>query len=259
MSVKHSTTAIGTDSTDGLIGKSAWNADHVETHHGAYLRLTTNYPSPNSLDQVDFDSVAYDTDGYASVGKATGSWGLTGTVSLTSGSTTVVGTGTAFSSELAPGNIIGEDGFRAIGTVRSITSNTSLELWQPQMQTVSGSLIRFTGYTVPVGLGGYYDLWASVSWMSKNATNYYGGQRFVWIWRPIRRAAGMALYDLLGGVVLGADTSGYSADQMSVSGVFYANELDIVLVDGGAVWTSNGQPSLIGGNDATTYSALMKR
>ena len=67
---------------------------------------------------------------------ATGTWEATawpstqrsGTITVTSGNTTVVGTGTAFLTELSVGNIIKTTGNIQVGTVASITSNTNLTL-----------------------------------------------------------------------------------------------------------------------------------
>ena len=67
---------------------------------------------------------------------ASGTWEATawpstlrsGTITVTSGNTTVSGTGTAFLTELSVGNIIRTTGNVMIGTVAAITSDTSLTL-----------------------------------------------------------------------------------------------------------------------------------
>src|SRR5215212_1004286 len=67
---------------------------------------------------------------------ATGTWEATawpntqrsGTITVTAGNTNVVGTGTAFLTELSVGNIIKTTSNIQIGTVASITSNTNLTL-----------------------------------------------------------------------------------------------------------------------------------
>ncbi len=67
---------------------------------------------------------------------ATGTWEATawpstprsGTITVTAENTNVVGTGTAFLTELSVGNIIKTTGNIQIGTVASITSNTALTL-----------------------------------------------------------------------------------------------------------------------------------
>lgn len=54
---------------------------------------------------------------------------VTGTITTTSGSTTVTGQGTSFLTELRPGDIIYQaDGTTLIGVVASIESDTSLTL-----------------------------------------------------------------------------------------------------------------------------------
>src|SRR5215212_6812270 len=66
----------------------------------------------------------------------TGTWEATawpntqrsGTITVTAGNTNVVGTGTAFLTELSVGNIIKTTGNIQIGTVASITNNTNLTL-----------------------------------------------------------------------------------------------------------------------------------
>src|SRR5258705_7120150 len=67
---------------------------------------------------------------------ATGTWEATawpntlrsGTITVTAGNTNVVGTGTAFLTELSVGNIVKTISNIQIGTVASITSNTALTL-----------------------------------------------------------------------------------------------------------------------------------
>src|SRR5215216_938726 len=67
---------------------------------------------------------------------ATGTWEATawpntqrsGTITVTAGNTNVVGTGTAFLTEISVGNIIKTTSNIQIGTVASITNNTNLTL-----------------------------------------------------------------------------------------------------------------------------------
>ena len=53
---------------------------------------------------------------------------LTGTITCTTGSTTVTGSGTSFTSELAAGNLLVNSSGTTIGTISTITNNTSLVL-----------------------------------------------------------------------------------------------------------------------------------
>jgi hypothetical protein len=71
-----------------------------------------------------------------------------GTVTVASGSTTVTGSGTAFTTELQIGDKIyspGSVSFSVIGTVASITSNTSLTLTAGASAGLSGSALYSNG------------------------------------------------------------------------------------------------------------------
>lgn len=256
MTVKHSTTAIGVDSGDGLIGKSAWNADHVEVFHGCRMYLSGLPYSVNyALDQVDMNAISYDTDSYAGLGKGTGSWSLTGTVTFTSGSPMVSGSGTSFLTELTPGTIIAESSFSVIGTVRSVLSNTLLELWQPQIRTITGGLIRFAGMTVPLGMSGYYHIQAQVAYLGIVNSVTLEGIRAAWVWRPGRRVSGGVVYELLN-----ASQARALADPkwtiVSTSGTCYLTELDVLLCDGGSTATQGVYPEYIQGEGATWFSIV---
>ncbi len=81
---------------------------------------------------------------------ATGTWtaantNRTGTVTSATNSTTVTGSGTSFTTELSVGSMIGTQGATAIGTVASITSNTSLTLTGNASNAVSAQSYRTTG------------------------------------------------------------------------------------------------------------------
>ena len=82
---------------------------------------------------------------------AAGTWvnvstNRTGTVTSSTASTTVTGSGSAlFLTELSVGSIITTQGGIAIGTVASIASNTSLTLTANASNTVSGQTYRTTG------------------------------------------------------------------------------------------------------------------
>lgn len=64
---------------------------------------------------------------------------LTGTISASTSSNVVDGTGTAFTTELVVGNVIFDNDGKQIGTVASIESNTKLTLVGKAMRAVSGS------------------------------------------------------------------------------------------------------------------------
>jgi hypothetical protein len=82
---------------------------------------------------------------------------LTGTITTIQGSTTVNGTGTLFTTELAPGDrvsFINQDiGSIIIGTVDTITSNTAFELFDPSQYKVTNN--TFTKETALTGLFTY--------------------------------------------------------------------------------------------------------
>ncbi len=64
---------------------------------------------------------------------------FTGTASTSSGSTTVTGTGTLFTTEVQVGNAIAKPNGEPLGTVASIGSNTSLTLTSNALSTYNGS------------------------------------------------------------------------------------------------------------------------
>lgn len=71
----------------------------------------------------------------------------TGTITSNTGSTTVTGTGTQFTTQLVPGSIIKDGSGTIIGTVQSITNDTGLEL-------MANAAIALTGQPYTMGL--YY-------------------------------------------------------------------------------------------------------
>lgn len=84
---------------------------------------------------------------------ATGNWSAsawpntlrTGTITTSNASTTVTGTGTAFLTEISVGNIIKTTGNVIIGTVASITDNTTLILTGNAASTNSNIAFNFQG------------------------------------------------------------------------------------------------------------------
>jgi hypothetical protein len=85
----------------------------------------------------------------------------TGTIAYTSGSTTVVGTGTAFVANVEPGMLLTvpiTGGDRVYGVVRAVTDNTHIELLDPMWATATGITAAWKSSTLsPVGrpeLGG---------------------------------------------------------------------------------------------------------
>jgi len=77
-----------------------------------------------------------------------------GTITSSTGSATVTGTGSSFLQQMAPNAIIYDTGYDIIGTVSSIASNTSLTLTANASKTVSGSAYLFTTNSqLSVGFG----------------------------------------------------------------------------------------------------------
>tara|TARA_R110002110_G_scaffold115958_12_gene287259 strand:+ start:243 stop:4517 length:4275 start_codon:yes stop_codon:yes gene_type:complete len=116
----------GADSVDLAAAKSAW-----ATGDGVRLQTTGTLPSPLAVDTVYFlvksDDVTYQlaTTIENAFGEATYN---TGTVDVTEGDATVVGTGTAFTSEVSAGDRFQRDGDLVTYTVDSVTDDTHLEL-----------------------------------------------------------------------------------------------------------------------------------
>jgi hypothetical protein len=67
-----------------------------------------------------------------------------GTITSSTGSATVTGTGSSFLQQFGPSSVIYDTGFGIIGTVSSIASDTSLTLTANASKTVTGSAYLFT-------------------------------------------------------------------------------------------------------------------
>lgn len=67
-----------------------------------------------------------------------------GTITSSTGSATVTGTGSSFLQQFGPSSVIYDTGFDIIGTVSSIASDTSLTLTANASKTVTGSAYLFT-------------------------------------------------------------------------------------------------------------------
>ena len=74
---------------------------------------------------------------------------LTGTVTCATNSTTVTGSGTSFSTELAIVSWIGNTAGANVGIVASIANNTSLTLTANAAVAISGATARYNPYGVP--------------------------------------------------------------------------------------------------------------
>ena len=129
----------------------------VPTFRGCHAYHNTTEAVNNAVPSLN--SEAYDTDNY----HFTSSSALTGTVSKTSGSAAIVGSGTSFTTELSVNQVITIPGTATeVGVVKTITDNTNLTLWQTMANTASGqTATRYNkAVAIPAGLGGYYAITA---------------------------------------------------------------------------------------------------
>jgi hypothetical protein len=99
------------------------------------IGATSNTDSPfNTIDSsTESDSISVYT-GYAHQGK--NNTGL-GTITSSTGSTTISGTGTSFRGTVAKGDVIYNSSLTSLGTVAFVVSNTSLQLTANASATVS--------------------------------------------------------------------------------------------------------------------------
>ena len=141
---------------DGIV-ESNWYVD--PQFAGASLALTATGLTSGATAAAAFTDAATTITSTATGGNwsAATSWaaqaGLNGTITSSTGSATVTGTGTSFSTATRVGALIETTGGTVIGTVQSITNNTSLVLtanatqnsggisWQTQFAPASGDTV----------------------------------------------------------------------------------------------------------------------
>lgn len=132
--------------------------------HGCRVRhSTTQTVTSFATTPLLCDTEDYDTDTY----HFTSGSALTGTVAKAAASADLVGTGTAFTTELTVNQVISIPGTATeIGVVKLITDNTHLTLWQTMANTASGQTAtrRNEFVAVPVGLGGKYRISGGARW-----------------------------------------------------------------------------------------------
>lgn len=103
---------------------------------------------PMNTDQWDSDNFHF-----------TSQAALTGTVTKSAASATITGSGTSFTTELTVNQVISIPGTAVeYGVVKTITNNTSLELWQTMANSASGQTAtrRSDCFAIPAGFGGTY-------------------------------------------------------------------------------------------------------
>lgn len=129
-----------------------------------------DFPVPDSTftaikyEQPDNTHESFDTDNYHYSSSAA----LTGTVAKTNGNTTIVGTGTSFTTELGVNQVIDIPGGGAIDTlvVTAITDDTHLTVATAPTHTASGQTATCNPacIAIPQGLGGYYLIGIEDDW-----------------------------------------------------------------------------------------------
>ena len=143
------------------------------TLHGCRAKYYTGtVPDGQSIPNVTFTAIrynytgagiggrrCYDTDGYHPF---LADANLTGTVTKTAGNVTIVGSGTAFLTELAVGDPVripgGETYYPDVVVVASIADNTHFNAYAaPQFSGAGKTAVRdSTVFAVPASLAGYY-------------------------------------------------------------------------------------------------------
>lgn len=158
--------------TIGITATTAAAGNHTHTAAtliGARVDLSGAQSIANSGEVIiTWDAEDYDTNAFHFTSNAN----LTGTVAKTNGSAAIVGTGTAFTTELTVNQVISiPGGATEIGVVKTITDNTHLDLWRNLANTSSGQTgqRRNSYMAIPLGRSGYYEIGAALSFGS--ATN----------------------------------------------------------------------------------------
>lgn len=124
----------------------------------AYLSAGTSNIT-GTFTPVPLDTELLDTDGYHFTSNAN----LTGTVTKTAASASLVGVGTAFTTELSVGQVISIPGVATeLGAVKVIVDDTHLTLWNPLANSSGGQTAQrvSSAVSIPSGLGGKYSLHA---------------------------------------------------------------------------------------------------
>ena len=102
----------------------------------------------------------------------------TGTLSCSSTSNSVTGSGTLFATELVAGRVLLDTANAVIGTVKSITSNVALTL------TANASITQAAGYNRQLPIGQQGDVLGTMKTDGTNVyictANYAGGNTVIW-------------------------------------------------------------------------------
>lgn len=179
VSIVHATTAVGTDSGTGEIHKAQWDEDHliVGDLAGA-LRARAKQANAQTLTTGATTALLFDAEDYDSSSlHFLSAAALTGTVTTTSGSPTMTGSGTLFTSELSVNQVIQVNsnslaqGTTELYAVLAIASDTSLTLARNATASRAGvsATRRNTAMAIPATKGGLYAVGGQVT-IDQNAT-----------------------------------------------------------------------------------------
>lgn len=162
----------GVAGATGATGPTGASGAGPGSHYASGYHSGTQVLGTGGEDWVLMANDASDTDNYH-FGSAAA---LTGTVTKTSGSATIVGSGTSFTTELSVNQVVTIPGTaEETFVVASIADNTHFTAWQTAANTASGQTAtrRSSYFAIPSGLGGAYILALMIgSGSTPNTFNY---------------------------------------------------------------------------------------
>lgn len=157
-----------------------WRGARVKNTPSGGTTYTLTIPN-NTFTPITYNTNIVDTDGFHPI---TTNTNLTGTVSKTAGSTTITGSGTSFTTQLAVGYPVtipgGSSNFNFEGTaadvvvVASITDDTHFTAYVAPVNSASGQTAHLDAsvFVVPPGLAGYYQTVLLSDWAGSTANTF---------------------------------------------------------------------------------------
>lgn len=136
------------------------NPNRARLSHSAAQNLANN-----TLTKVKFDTERYDSN----VQHSTSTAGLTGTVSVTAGSTSIVGTGTAFRSQLYAGSLITVGSPAQQRVISGVTNDTAATVSAAWGSSTSGTTASSVNTGLVCTTEGTYSIWATIGFASSTA------------------------------------------------------------------------------------------
>lgn len=240
----------------GLAPKGDGNAAHFLDGTGAYstpsgsggsfhgCKAVSGVPttvSPSTFTPANLSAAdVFDSDNYHFTSGAN----LTGTVSKASGSATITGSGTSFTTELSVNQVVAVPGTAVeLFVVKTITDDTHFTAWANAANTASGQTAtrRNDCIAIPAGLAGYYAVSSNGEWDS-NTT----GERIATIWKNQAEVEGMWIREA--GLTSGGQGQHLGGTPLHLS------EGDIVQA---AFWQTSGTNRTLGGNNRTSLSVFL--